>query len=269
MRVDKQVTSKVFRQVHRVGSVPAALMGGALSVADYSASTVGGFYVTQLAGDTTVDASTGRMFVLNTFPMLVACDLTAIRLRTVTATSCRVSVWRAGAKIWQSDLVTGLSAGLNDIPVSVSVLAGDLLGVWLPASGGTIRFCTMTTITSLFVSDASGSVDATSGMGVLSGAVSLEAIATKPLLAVSGDSIFEGHQAWHGPMHGAPTIQGGNIRYQPGYNIAETKGWGYQNHALGGQTFAWVRSTGAPSAFNSGATVVIIHCGINDIATSR
>jgi len=28
MRVDKQVTSKVFRQVHRVGSVPAALMGG-------------------------------------------------------------------------------------------------------------------------------------------------------------------------------------------------------------------------------------------------
>ena len=43
----------------------------------------------------------------------------------------------------------------------------------------------------------------------------------------------------------------------------------YQNMSLGSQTFAWVLSTGAPAAIAVQPRAILIHCGVNDIATAR
>lgn len=93
-----------------------------------------------------------------------------------------------------------------------------------------------------------------------------------PYLAITGDSIVEGHNAgsgngWHGYMHGGEI--GGNPKANPGEMLEEILGAGFyqQNHALGSTTFAWVRSTGVPACVASGARAIWIHCGVNDTET--
>lgn len=41
------------------------------------------------------------------------------------------------------------------------------------------------------------------------------------------------------------------------------------DNALGNQTYAWVLSTGVPNAIAAGAESILIHCGVNDVSTSR
>ena len=93
-----------------------------------------------------------------------------------------------------------------------------------------------------------------------------------PYLAITGDSIVEGHNVntnrWHGYLHTGNEI-GGNRKACPGEMLEDILGDGFyqQNHALGSTTFAWVRSTGIPACVASGAKAIWIHCGVNDTET--
>lgn len=91
-----------------------------------------------------------------------------------------------------------------------------------------------------------------------------------PDLAVTGDSIVEGHNtdvSSHGHFHSGFPV-GGNPDAEPGHVAAELLGITYENHALGSQGWEWVVSTGLPAAIASEAPVIWTHCGVNDIAAS-
>lgn len=248
-------------------------MGGAAEPT--TNATVGGTPIDQLTSTTGVtgDAS-GRMFLMDGLPVQASGNLSAIKLYADTATtSCKVSVWRSGEKIWQSATITLTANSVNTISISetVSVQPGDLLGVWLPASQG-LKCLAFTGVTLRFATDATGALSSvaslTSTLSNIAGMI--EVIAIKPMLAIVGDSIAAGtntSSAWVAPYAGG--TQGGNILAQPGYVAAKNKDWGYRNYALGSQTFAWVASTGVPAAVEAGATHIWIHCGVNDINTSR
>lgn len=265
--VSKPVSRSVFPCVHRPSNVPAALLGGERT----TNATVGGIPLDQLAsplGVSTVDGSSGRMFLMDGCPITITGNLSAIKVKAGTATSCKVSVWRSGTKIWQSSTVSLTASSINTISVTgVSVLPDDVLGIWLPS--GTLASVTYSGPTLRYATDADGSLSTVGSLATTSAntAIYLEAVAVKPMLAITGDSITEGHNNFHGPEHS--TSQGGTLTAQPGYVAAKTANWGYRNYGLGSQTFAWVASTGAVNAFNSGATHVWIHCGVNDIALGR
>ena len=254
-------------------SRPAALMG--LAAEPTTNATVGGTPIDQLTSTTGVtgDAS-GRMFLMDGLPVQASGNLSAIKLYADTATtSCKVSVWRSGEKIWQSATITLTANSVNTISISetVSVQPDDLLGVWLPASQG-LKCLAFTGVTLRFATDATGALSSVASLNSTLSNIAgmIEAIAIKPMLAIVGDSIAAGtntSSAWVAPYAGG--TQGGNILAQPGYVAAKNKDWGYRNYALGSQTFAWVASTGVPAAVAAGATHIWIHCGVNDVNTSR
>jgi len=270
----RQASRQSFSLSHPLGSVPAALMGGESAAELTTNATIGGMPISQLTTDGTVTSSTGRMFVMDGLPIFCSGNLSEIKLKNGSATTCKLSIWRGGTRVWQSATINLTINADNTVEITdtVAVQPDDLLGIWIPGSAQTFQYKAFTGVTLRWGADADGSLTSTASLisNASDTAIFIEAIAVKPMLAVTGDSIFEGHNttlAWHAPFH--TTTQGGGITAQPGYVAAKAKGWGYRNYALGSQTFAWVAATGAPAAFNSGATHVWIHCGVNDIAAAR
>jgi len=251
--------------------IPAALLGGAGAEPTTNA-TVGGAPISQLTATTGVTGDAGgRMFVMDGLPIQASGVLSEVKLFADTGmTSCKISIWRSGSKVWQSDTVALVANSVNTIPVTEEVQVDDLLGVWLPA-GKQIKCIACTSVNLKYGADVSGSVSSVSGLSTLSNvAMLVEAIAVKPMLAIVGDSIGAGTNTatgWVPPFAGG--TKGGNILAQPGYVGAKNKNWGYRNYALGSTTFAWVAATGLPAAISAGATHIWIHCGVNDVATSR
>lgn len=269
MSCKPSLSKSVFPSVHIASNVPAALLGGAEQTTN---ATVGGIPISQLTATTNVTGdTTGRMFVMSGCPIMFSGQLSEIKLSVGAATtSCKVSIWRSGSRVWQSDTQVITASSVNSIACSQSVEPGDLIGVWLPISH-IVNCIAFTNTNLLFTADASGSLTSTYGMGSVSNVAMLaEAIAVKPMLAIVGDSIAAGTNtstAWVPPYAGG--TKGGNILAQPGYIAAQNKNWGYRNYALGSTTFAWCAATGFPAAISAGATHIWIHCGVNDVATSR
>lgn len=268
MAVAGSIVSKVVRPVCR-SPLPLSI-GSQVAVPNTNAS-VSGFSTSQLSGDSTIDASSGKMFLCDGLGIWITGTLSAIKVRLGSATSCRVSIWRSGSRVWQSDQYSGLTANaVNSLPVSVSVQPDDLLGVWVPS--GTIATRAFGAVSVKYASDTDASITIAANLSttVATTALCVEAIAVKPMLAVVGDSIVEGHNtgtAWHGPFHSV--TQGNNILAQPSFIAAKALNWGHQNHSLGSTTFDWAATTGCPSAFNSGATHVWLHSGVNDVLNGR
>lgn len=269
--ISRSISNKISRNIsHKLHEVPAALSGSV--VEQTTDATVGGIPISQLTATTNVTGdTTGRMFVMSGCPIMFNGQLSAIKLSVGAATtSCKISIWRAGSRIWQSGTETITASSVNTIACNETVEVGDLIGVWLPISH-IINCIAFTSTNLLFAADASGSLTSTSGMGSVSNvAMFAEAIAVKPMLAIVGDSIAHGTNTstqFVGPYAGG--TKGGNLLAQPGYIAAQNKNWGYRNYALGSQTFAWCASTGFPAAVAAGATHIWIHCGVNDVATSR
>lgn len=263
---------RAFPVLPPASRVPAALLG--IEVVPTTNATIGGMPISQLTTDGTISSSTGRMFLMDGLPIMCSGNLSAIKLKNGSATTCKLSVWRSGSKVWQSATINLTPSADNTVTIeeTVSVQPDDLLGIWIPGSSQTFQYKAFTGVTLRYATDADGSLSTVASLSTSAAATAifLEAIAVKPMLAIVGDSIVEGHNTaapWHAPFHA--TTQGGTITVQPGYVAAKTKGWGYRNYALGSQTFAWVAATGAPAAFNSGATHVWIHCGVNDVAAGR
>lgn len=101
--------------------------------------------------------------------------------------------------------------------------------------------------------------------------LNFEPMGPAPYLAITGDSIAAGQTVYigmddtngPGPLSGYPSELGYVLRGLCSDLLD------YQNHAKGGQTFAWVASTGMVTAVASQAKKILVHCGVNDINTSR
>jgi hypothetical protein len=105
--------------------------------------------------------------------------------------------------------------------------------------------------------------------------INVQFYSNSPYLAVTGDSIIEGHNVgvsslYHSIYHGGPS---GTITSEVMHELSLLIGSGtilqYQNLSYGGQTFDWIASTGVPACILTKAKVVLIHGGINDISTAR
>ena len=94
-----------------------------------------------------------------------------------------------------------------------------------------------------------------------------------PFLAVTGDSIAEGHnEGYYDGFYGGPS---GDIDAEIMHRLVASAAvdcstdLSYINRADGSRTWAWVLSTGAPAAISSGAPAILVHCGVNDIGNGR
>jgi lysophospholipase L1-like esterase len=121
---------------------------------------------------------------------------------------------------------------------------------------------------------AAGDITATNAFSstVANLLINFNGFGISPYLAVTGDSISAGFYDWQGHEDAGPV---GTITSDPWYqmrqlvNGAQLNGFEYQNFGKGAQSYSWVVSTGLPDALASGAKVILIHCGVNDINTSR
>lgn len=189
----------------------------------------------------------------------------------------KFKVFRPNGANWdfvgESETVTPAGTGVRtfDLATPIPCQIGDVCGLWLSVTGngirlktgGALRFTTGDiTTTNAFASTSAFTLD-------------LEMQGAPPFLAVSGDSIAEGHNvgaSWHGVLHtgggfgisGTPTSE---IMNQLRGLIGST--FEYQNGALGSQDYSWVASTGAPFCDGTLATALLMHCGVNDVAAAR
>lgn len=230
---------------------------------------------------------TGRTFLqsaANDTKVRRACSITNVAIRTFTGGNghqggmFKLVVFRwDGAKytrVAESEGLTtssGVATFSFDLATPLSVLAGDAIGIYL-ADGEQRIACQASTGDTIIY--GAGSQTASTGLTTTLAdfVLCLECLAPIPNLAITGDSIVEGHNqgTYHGYLHDGVTL-GGSLSAEPGYAIKQIKGnsWTYANCARGSQTFAWIRSTGVPEAINSGARKIWIHCGVNDVSQAR
>ncbi|MCD0459112.1 SGNH/GDSL hydrolase family protein [Roseiconus lacunae] len=209
--------------------------------------------------------------------------ISQIRLQTAATHDvgalARLKIMRAGTVVETSetfkltdDATTSQTIELvSPVPVEV----GDVVGIYIADVGsGVASGLTLTTDAGQSVKFATGEIADDSSATTLAGySLNLAVYGTGPKLAITGDSIAEGHNGptdYHGFFHSG-NVPGGNEASEIGYAIKQILGasYGYENHARGSQTFAWVRSTGIPSAIDSRAKSILIHCGVNDVAQGR
>ncbi|WP_149496209.1 SGNH/GDSL hydrolase family protein [Roseiconus lacunae] len=191
----------------------------------------------------------------------------------------KIKVFRSGSVVSESEWFDlSDSAGVRqviDLVTPIGVQVGDYLGIYVSDAGaGDASGLALTNAAGESVKYVDGDVNSDAVSATLTNySINLAAMSIAPRLAITGDSIAEGHNGasdYHGFLHTSST-PGGNEASEIGHAIRKIKGdaFGYENHALGSQTFAWVRSTGVPSAVASRAPNILIHCGVNDIAQSR
>lgn len=177
-----------------------------------------------------------------------------------------INNWPVGESIYQVTL---------DTPILCK--AADYLGVYLYASGNSGNKLSSPAISDSLIYYKSADLqtgDSTllteTGYGI-----GITGHNMQPYFCVTGDSIIAGHNTssyyytyfdaivgtFTSAWYGQPTIA------EPAFNIFNTLGtnFTYENHAVGGQTFDWVVSTGLPAALKSNPKLIIIHCGVNDI----
>ena len=85
------------------------------------------------------------------------------------------------------------------------------------------------------------------------------------LLMGIGDSIAEGHFAYHGPEHTGPS---GNPLSQPWPYLSDLTHWDYYNAGIGGQTSSQINSRIQALLDSKDPERVYLLIGINDIATT-
>lgn len=163
-----------------------------------------------------------------------------------------------------------------DLPTPMACRAGDVLGIWTGDIATYPRLAVKYIASGDNTLYASGDVNGT-GISFPSTTSNytpnIEGKTNRPYIAITGDSIAEGHNtanSFHGIYDNGPA---GTSASQIAYQLRASVGGGnvleFQNHAKGSQTYAWVASTGIVSAVACGARIVWIHCGVNDAAAGR
>jgi hypothetical protein len=204
-----------------------------------------------------------------------------LRANNQTATPWKFKVFRYNGTSFDllSDqvLAVPIEGTLNnytlDLATPVTVQIGDVPGLYIPNNGflGTDTNQTPIRYTA-------GDVTGTDAFATTtSRTCQIELFMAPPFLAVTGDSIPEGHNAGnsnHGGLHdGAGTVvipwavPASEIMAQLRERLRGVLA--YQNLALGSQTFAWVASTGIGKCHAVKAHTVLVHCGVNDVSAGR
>ena len=172
----------------------------------------------------------------------------------------------------------GLKSFTFTQPIACQV--GDLCGVFLTGSvtdGNRVKI-EYGTLVNATVRYVAGDITTTNAFtsNIASTVLGIELLCHPPYLCVTGDSIPEGHNTasrFHGfydaTAHGITGTITSEIMNQLRGLISGGTVLQYQNHAFGGQTYAWVLSTGIVSSIATKAKNILIHAGINDIAEPR
>jgi lysophospholipase L1-like esterase len=177
-----------------------------------------------------------------------------------------------------TDGITDLSTGTNIIAVSLPVLEGQSLGVYMSNSAASADF-TLTRKTlaphSIWYTNAVP-VDGSYPQSLLNSAMNLVGYGPAPVIGYVGDSIIAGHNNGSGnywspyldtafaPVSGKRESAIPWVAYATnGLNVA------YRNYGKGGQTFEWVATNGIIAVTNDRCPVVWVHCGVNDVGQAR
>ncbi|MCD0460050.1 SGNH/GDSL hydrolase family protein [Roseiconus lacunae] len=268
--------ANVAKILNRRGHVPATLSSNA------------GFDPDQWQNDTSVSegaSGVGRTFWQNGNLNRVrrAGHLVQVKLQTAAVhdfgVPAKIKVFRSGAVVSESewfDLIdTAATSQTVDLATPLEVAVGDSIGIYLSDAGsGDASGLALTNDPGQSVKYVDGDVTTDAVSATLANySLNFSALSVVPRLAVTGDSIAEGHNGstdYHGFLH-AGNAPGGNESSEIAYAVKRILGdeFSYENHALGSQTFQWVRSTGVPSSLSSGARSIWIHCGVNDVAQGR
>lgn len=174
--------------------------------------------------------------------------------------------------IAESELIaltgTGVAVEFN-LSTPIPCQPGDVLGVYMSSSSGQVTGKTMTN-GGLYLD---GDVTTTWTGGTSTGFFPcIEGLGISPYLAVAGDSIVEGHPTWLSHYDVGPA---GTLTDEPWYQLrqliksTQINGFEYQNFGMGGQTYAFCETNAVPDALATGAEVILILAGVNDINNSR
>lgn len=251
-----------------------------------SNASVAGLIKPEFQNDSSlISTSTGRFFLLDGIRAVMHdCEITHFELDVDDAGdgTARFALFRGGSKEWISpaiDIVDGYQ--LIELDSSVSAQDGDKIGVWL-SGNGQAPSQRVTGITLRYASDLSGdniTLESELASSLSATSISFGALSQGSYsLCGTGDSISEGHNVgpgvvYHSYQHhedssGATRI--GNVEEScPGLVAARLADWGFENHALGSQTFAWVLSDGAQACVSRSPDAIWIHCGVNDALAGR
>jgi hypothetical protein len=180
----------------------------------------------------------------------------------------------------ESDAFLPVGAGIQTYSFSTSMPCqpGDCIGVWLAGNNNLARIAGKTLAGSEYGyvdEDVATSVEAAALTVGADFVLNLEVTGIPPFVAITGDSIPEGHNTtsqWHGAQHGG-FGPAGNLESEPGYWLRLHLGGAsmleYQNVALGSQTYAWVRSSAIAACLAALPQAILIHCGVNDVGAAR
>jgi lysophospholipase L1-like esterase len=144
---------------------------------------------------------------------------------------------------------------------------GDVVGLWLPATGIDVSVASLTGAACTRYADANVTTSNAFASAINNYALDLEFLTGPPYLAVTGDSIAEGHPTYHGVQDSGPD---GTVAHEIWNQLrSRVPRIQYQNHAKGSQTFAWALSTGVPACVAVSPHTIVVACGVNDISTGR
>lgn len=169
------------------------------------------------------------------------------------------------------------SSGINNGPVSTTILGGSFVsGVTAKLTKTGQPDINATSVTVNSATSISASFDLTGkAFGKWSVVVTYPDTSTatiidgfrindNKLFMGIGDSIAEGHPAYHGPEHTGPS---GNVLSEPWRYLADEIYWSYYNAGIGGNTASQVNSRIQALLDSKNPDTVYLHVGINDIAT--
>ena len=209
--------------------------------------------------------------ILSSIEMIRDGVVSSFVLTSAAAMTFKMSLWRDGVRYWlggEQSKPTGNAV----IPCGVSALKGDQIGMTILS--GTLETTRYTFGTVKYASDPTASITDESLLTAqfTNWVADIEAIGVAPFLVSFGDSIAMGANSFSGHFD---AIMGGDPEHQPGYQVAKSLNWGFENQSDGSQTWAWAATnigyaTGDhASVIDRDVSVIWLHFGVNDIAAGR
>ena len=205
----------------------------------------------------------------------------AVYVNVRSGASWKVKFWRWNSVTSLYDLVgessfTPVATGAQTFTITpITVQTEDIPAIYAPLANQ-VRLGNASPLLSRYVAGDAIASDPFVATGATN--VKVDCLGTAPYLTITGDSIAEGHNGatnYHGGLHplaGQKTAPGGTLTSELGATLKSKIGHDllkYQNLALGSTTFAWVAATGIVQCLLVKPHTVLIHCGVNDVATGR
>ena len=229
----------------------------------------------------------GKTILLATWAMRQDTTIRQIKVNVASqddsAWAFRVWRWNVGTSLY--DLVggeaftpdaTGVYTHTLETPIAVQM--GDIPSLYIPASNTAQAGNARTTAGNAL--SAAGDITTSNAFATAEATnPNLAVLNYRPFLAITGDSIAEGHNdstVWHGILHdvAGPRLPGPlytSLASEIGARIRAKVGNGtvlaYQNYGLGSRGYEWVSTTGIIKALAVQPAAIVIVCGVNDLAS--